>query len=679
MTGTLDDPLLRWIPLLPLLSAVVHGVSIGFVRRALPRAATVALSCGTVLASFVASAIAFATWVQQGRADAALVDVVYTWIGAGLGERAFSVDVALRFDPLSAVMCLLVTVVGFAIHVYSVGYMGEDEREDRGFQRYFAYLNLFVASMLVLVLADGPVLAFLGWEGVGVCSYLLIGFWYAGADNARAAQKALVVNRIGDAGFLVGVLLVFWALAEGGAPSTTWAGLEAALPSLAARVVALPAALGGLELPFLDVVGLCFFVGACGKSAQLPLHVWLPDAMAGPTPVSALIHAATMVTAGVYLVARMSFLYAEAELASTVIAWVGASTAVYAALAAVAQTDLKKVLAYSTLSQLGYMFLAAGAGAFTAAMFHVVTHAFFKALLFLGAGSVLLAVHHQQDMTKLGGLGKRLPKTRLAMLIGVLALAGMPGFSGFFSKDEIVAAVYASHLPGRRYLLGMALGTAFVTSFYAFRMYFLVFRGESRVESRIRSTMHEPGDSVMFPLYALAALSILGGYVGLPQFWGDMMLPPEVHSDSLGNFLASVVVRAQHDIPRAQSWALVVVATAAFAGGLVAAWLVYVRAPSWIVAFQARTLSLQAFARGGFGVDALYARALVAPLRVVADRVLFRGVDALLIDRVAVEGVARAVRGIASGVLRHAQSGLVQTYLFFLVAGSVAIALFLVG
>jgi len=679
MVNAVDDPLLRWIPLLPLLSALVHGVSIGLLRRALPRAAVVALSCGTVLASFVVSWIVFATWVQQERGDAVLVDVVTSWVGAGIGARAFSADVAFRFDPLSALMCLLVTGVGFAIHVYSVGYMGEDEREDRGFQRYFAYLNLFVASMLVLVLADSLALTFLGWEGVGVCSYLLIGFWFTSNDNARAASKAFLVNRVGDMGFLAGLLCTFWALSDAGVPSATYAGMQAHLSALADRVVLLPAWLGGFELPLVEVVALCFFVGACGKSAQLPLHVWLPDAMAGPTPVSALIHAATMVTAGVYLVARLSFLYAQAPFASSVIAWVGMSTAVYAALCAAAQTDLKKVLAYSTLSQLGYMFLALGAGAYTAAMFHVLTHAFFKALLFLAAGAVLLAVHHQQDITKLGGLGKRLPKTRFVMLVGALALAGMPGFAGFFSKDEILAAVYASELPGRRYLLTIAITTAFLTAFYIFRLHFLVFRGESKVESRVRSTMQEPGNAVMYPLYVLAALSMLGGYVGLPQFWGDMLLPPEVSSDSLGNFLANVVVHREHEIPRAQAWALVVVATLAFLGGLGAAFLAYGRSPALLGGLRERTRALQAFARGGFGFDALYDRAVVRPLAFLADRVLARAVDAFLIDRVAVEGSARSVVFFARTVLRHAQSGLVQTYLFFIVAGSVAIALFLVG
>ena len=401
--------------------------------------------------------------------------------------------------------------------------------------------------------------------------------------------------------------------------------------------------------------------------------------MAGPTPVSALIHAATMVTAGVYLVCRLSFLYAEAEIASTVVAWVGALTAFFAATVATAQTDIKKVLAWSTMSQLGYMFVAAGCGAFAAAMFHVVMHAFFKALLFLAAGAVLLAVHHEQDMTRLGGLGKRLPRTRLVMLIGIFAIVGVPGFAGFFSKDEIVLAAYTSHVAGRTYLLGIAMVTAALTAFYMFRMYFLVFRGESRVPSAIRSRMQEPGNTVLVPLYILAGLSLTGGYMGLPQFWGDMLLPSGISSDSLGNFLSTVVVTSSHDVPRANAWALIVLATAALSIGWLGAWLVCVRSPAFARRIAERTSTLIGWLRAGLNVDAAYRVVFVRPLQLIARRVMADAVERRAIDGALVEGAARGVQALASGLLRHAQSGFAQAYLFFTVAGAAALLIYMVG
>lgn len=677
--GWTPEPLLRWIPLLPFLAALIHGLSLGVLRRAMPARAVVALSCGAVLGSFVLSAIAFADLVGLTGAGGVLVDTPYTWIGAGIGSGAFSADVAFQFDALSAVMCLLVTGIGFLIHVYSVGYMGEDERDDRGFQRFFAFMNLFVAAMLVLVLADNLLLMFLGWEGVGLCSYLLIGFWFTDAGNARAASKAFIVNRIGDVGFLLGILLLFAHLSEAGAVTISFRGIEAAFAKIADTALVLPAMLGGFEMRLVDAIGLCFFVGACGKSAQIPLHIWLPDAMAGPTPVSALIHAATMVTAGIYMVCRLSFLYAEAPLASGVMAWTGALTALFAATVAMAQNDIKKVLAYSTMSQLGYMFLAVGCGAYTAAMFHLVTHAFFKALLFLGAGAVLLAVHHEQDMTRLGGLGKRLPKTRLMMLIGVLSIAGMPGFSGFFSKDEIVLAAYTSNVVGRRYLLGIALITSALTSFYMFRLYFLTFRGDSKVSSSIRSRMQEPGSSVLVPLYVLAGLSMMSGYMGLPQFWGDMMLPPEVSSDSLGNFLASVVVTTPHSIPRTNAWALVVLAVSASLGGFLLAWLAYVRLTKHTAKLAEKTTSIVALLRNSYYIDELYNFVVVRPLFFVSDRIVARFIEGRVIDGTLVEGTGRAVRGIANELLRPTHSGLAQAYFFFMIAGVAAMLVYLVG
>ncbi|TDJ15005.1 MAG: NADH-quinone oxidoreductase subunit L, partial [Deltaproteobacteria bacterium] len=351
---------LHWIPVLPLIAAVYHGLMIGIVRRSTPRWFVIGLSCGTVFLAFLASCAAFGALIGMPEDQRLLVDDVYTWIGSGVGDQVISANVAFALDPISALMILVVTGVGFLIHVYSIGYMDDDQRDDKGFQRFFCYLNLFTFSMLVLVLADNLPLMFLGWEGVGLCSYLLIGFWYSDSDNAYCGSKAFVVNRIGDFAFLLGLFALFAALSDAGTPTVTFREIEANFDKIVDATVTIL----GTQYRLVNVVGVCFFIGACGKSAQLPLYVWLPDAMAGPTPVSALIHAATMVTAGVYMVCRMSFLYAVAPEASAVVAWTGGLTAVFAATIAVTQTDIKKVLAYSTVSQLGYMFLAAGCGGY---------------------------------------------------------------------------------------------------------------------------------------------------------------------------------------------------------------------------------------------------------------------------------------------------------------------------
>ncbi|MEE8386308.1 MAG: NADH-quinone oxidoreductase subunit L, partial [Dehalococcoidia bacterium] len=580
------------------------------------------------------------------------------------------------------VMCMVVTGVGLLIHLYAVGYMDEDHRDDKGFQRFFCYLNLFLAAMLMLVLGDNLLVMFLGWEGVGLCSYLLIGFWYSDEFNAYCGSKAFIVNRIGDAGFLVGIFLLFWALAEAGVPAVSFRGIEAGFDKIVDMTVTLPAwipGLGGAVWGLPTLIGLCFFLGACGKSAQLPLYVWLPDAMAGPTPVSALIHAATMVTAGVYMVCRLSFLYAAAPGASAVVAWVGALTAIFAATIALTQTDIKKVLAYSTVSQLGYMFLAAGCGAYSVAMFHVVTHAFFKALLFLGAGAVIIAMHHEQDMQKMGGLRSKLPNTHVVMAIAVLAIAGFPGFSGFFSKDEILLSAFLAHdVPGHYALWAIAVITAVLTAFYMSRLLFLTFYGTSRVEAGVSSQLREPVAWVMWPLYILAALSVLGGLMGLPQFWGDMFNIPD--SDSLGNFLELTVVAApHHEIAHStELWLIAAAIGAALVGMAVGYWL-YVSRPELPERLAARFAGIYRTLLEKYYVDEFYDRSLVRPLVALSDRILFRGVDAGLIDGIAVNGSARTVRAIAANGLKYLQSGLAQGYLFLMIVGTVAIVAYLLG
>ena len=679
MVETHTDPLLRWIVLLPLLAATVHGITLALLRRPLSRWTTIVLSCG---APSVAFGIAFLSLLQlagQPADQRFLTDTVYTWIGSG----SLSADVAFLFDPLSAVMTLVVTGVGSLIHVYSVGYMDDDHREDRGFQRFFCFLNLFLFSMLALVLGDNLVLMFLGWEGVGLCSYLLIGFWYADRWNAYCGSKAFIVNRIGDFGFLIGIFLLFWSLADAGAATVNFQELQAALPKIAEQTVTLPDWLaflpGAPHWRLTTLIGLCFFLGAVGKSAQIPLYVWLPDAMAGPTPVSALIHAATMVTAGVYMVCRMGFLYAEAPGASAVIAWTGALTALLAATIAIAQTDIKKVLAYSTVSQLGYMFLAAGCGAYSAAIFHVVTHAFFKALLFLGAGAVILAMHHEQDTDKMGGLRAQVPWTHRWFLIGVLAISGIPPFSGFFSKDEILLSAYlADALPGHDALYAIGLGTAGLTALYMFRLYFRTFAGECRAPAEVRAHAHDPTQWILAPLAVLGALSFLGGWLGPSAAFTSWMGVDPAQSNSLANFLAPVLHGTHHEVGFETEQGLAVLSVAvAGAGVLLAAWL-YVWRPGMPARIRQSLAALHRAVVHKYYVDEAYDALFVRPLVALSENVLYRGIDAGVIDGIA-NGSARLVRGFANGVLRQFQSGLAQGYLVVMLIGSLLVAGFLIA
>jgi NADH-quinone oxidoreductase subunit L len=673
-------PLLRWIVLLPLLAATVHGVSLALLRRPLGRSATIALSVGAPAVAFAIAFYALLRLIALPAEERVLGDLLYTWIGAG----SFSADAAFLFDPLSAVMTLVVTGVGTLIHVYSVGYMDDDHREDRGFQRFFCYLNLFLFSMLVLVLGDNLALMFLGWEGVGLCSYLLIGFWFADRWNAYCGSKAFIVNRIGDFGFLLGIFLLFWSLAEMDAATVNFRELTEALPRIADQTVTLPGWLsflpGAPTWRLTTLIGLCFFLGAAGKSAQIPLYIWLPDAMAGPTPVSALIHAATMVTAGVYMVCRMSFLYAEAPGASAVIAWTGAATAIFAALIAIAQTDIKKVLAYSTVSQLGYMFLAAGVGAYSAAIFHVVTHAFFKALLFLGAGAVILAMHHEQDTDKMGGLRPLIPWTHRWFAIGVAAIAGFPFLSGFYSKDEILLSAYLAHdVPGHSALYAIALATAGITAFYMCRLHFRTFLGKSRVDPEVKSHIHEPNQWILAPLAVLGVLSIFGGFLGPSAALNIVPGVDPAHSNSLANFLAGVLHGVHHAVSFAtERWLAVLSVAVAGAGALVAAWL-YLWQPALPARARAALDGVHTLVANKFYVDEIYDALFVRPTVWFSENVLWRGVDAGVIDGAVVNGSARLVRAFASGVLRYAQSGLAQAYLFMMVLGTLAIAGYLMA
>jgi NADH-quinone oxidoreductase subunit L len=681
MVEATPNEAIRWVPLLPLIGAVVHGVSLAFFRKSLSRLLTIGLSCGSVIAAFGLSAVLVSDLTKLPQGARVMRDTLFTWIGTA----NFSAEAAFLLDPLSAVMILVVTGVGSLIHVYSIGYMDDDHRDDKGFARFFCYLNLFTFSMLMLVLGDNLALLFLGWEGVGVCSYLLIGFWYSDKWNAYCGSKAFIVNRIGDFGFLLGLFLLFWSLSDAGHAAIAFREIQAAFPAIAERTLRLPEWLSFLpgfpEWKLATLIGLCFFLGAAGKSAQLPLYVWLPDAMAGPTPVSALIHAATMVTAGVYMVARLSFVYAAAEGASAFVAWTGAATALFAATIAIAQTDIKKVLAYSTVSQLGFMFAAAGCGAFGAAMFHVVTHAFFKALLFLGAGAVILAMHHEQDTDKMGGLRKLLPWTHKVFLVGVLAIAGFPFMSGFFSKDEILLAARLSHVPAHGALYGVLLGTAGITAFYMFRLYFRTFLGESRASAESRSHVHEPAAVVIAPLVVLALASIFGGFLGpaaaLNPLLGVLDIAPE-DSNSFANYLAPVLSNAHHEISHADERMLAVYSVAVAAVGVAfAAWL-YVWSPGLPARLRGLLGPLHELVANKYYVDELYDRVFVRPVVWLSERVLHRLVDAGVIDGVLVNGSAATVRGVTNGLLKYAQSGFAQSYLGWMAVGTAVLVYYLV-
>ncbi|MEP6802170.1 MAG: NADH-quinone oxidoreductase subunit L [Acidobacteriota bacterium] len=606
------------------------------------------VGAGSVALSTVAAYSRLIPFVAGDRAP--VVERLSGWITAG----PFSVDLSLRLDPLSALMVSFVTFVGFLIHLYSIGYMSHDET-NAGYARYFAYLNLFMFSMLVLVLGNNFLVMFVGWEGVGLCSYLLVGYYYDREYAANAGRKAFVVNRIGDFGFLLGMFAIFGLF--GSLDFSTVFGAAAADP--------------GRFAPYLTAVCLCLFVGAMGKSAQVPLYVWLPDAMAGPTPVSALIHAATMVTAGVYMVTRCNVLFRLAPDAMLAVAIVGGVTAIFAAVIAVAQNDIKKVLAYSTVSQLGYMFLACGVGAYVAGMFHVMTHAFFKACLFLGSGSVIHAMGGEQDMRKMGGLRSKMPVTFWTFLIATLALSGIPPFAGFFSKDAILAGVFED----RRYILfAVGVVTAGLTAFYMFRLVSLTFAGRFRGTADQEHHLHESPSTMTIPLVVLAALSVVGGWVGLPRVFSET-------GDKFGAYLAPVFpalpAHREAGLSHGTEWLLIALSTAVAAGGLLLAWKWYARddgrEPDAIV----RALpGPYALVRDRFRVDELYEAVIVRPFRLLA-RGLWKVIDVLVIDGVL--NAAAFLVELAGDLLRFLQTGNVRNYALGFFLGVVGLMLFVIG
>jgi NADH-quinone oxidoreductase subunit L len=670
-------PILMWIPLAPLLGALINLVAGRWLERMVGRWIIHTIAILAVVAAFIVSAcLVFGPLLRmfhEGNGGVGITQVAYTWIEVG----AFKAQLAFRLDTLSAVMILIVTFVGSLIHIYSAGYMAHDPR----YSAFFGYLNLFTGAMLILVLAANLPVMFIGWEGVGLCSYLLIGFWFENESYATAGRKAFVVNRIGDFAFLLGMFLLFWATknintGEGG--SLDFAMLRS-IPAGQEYVKAFP----GVDR-LATIAGILLFIGACGKSAQLPLFVWLPDAMAGPTPVSALIHAATMVTAGVYMVCRLSLLYASSTTALAVVATVGMLTALAAAFMAFAQTDLKKVLAYSTVSQLGFMFVAAGTGNWVAAIFHLGTHAFFKACLFLDAGSVMHAMEHEGsatpgDITTMGGLRRRLPLTHATFAISCLAIAGIPLFSGFFSKDEILAGAFTVHPPewhpewyGKVLWAGL-LVAALGTAFYMWRLYFLVFGSDARSDAARHA--HESPRSMTVPLVVLAIGAFIGGVVGLPHFehlhfpqWLGEWLKPSLFESWYGEVGEPSIEGHTSDGTIA---VLLVIASLIAVAGVGLAWGFYSRGPSktverW-VARGGVFADLYRASKAKLWFDEFYDVILVRPFKVVAQ-FLLEFVDRFVVDTVAVNGSAFVV-GIFGRISRWFQNGNVQRYLVGVVIG----------
>jgi NADH-quinone oxidoreductase subunit L len=629
--------MIEWIwlvPLFPLIGVVFNG----FLGSRLPEKVVGWIGSLLVGLSFVVGLLAYIELLGMDAHHRTVTVPVFTWLLSGSFKAAASILV----DPLSCVMMLVVAGVSFVIHIYSIGYM----RGDRGFARYFCELNLFVFFMLTLVMGDNYLIMFIGWEGVGLCSYLLIGFWYEDDEKANAGKKAFIVNRIGDFGFLVGIMLMF---ATFGTVSYLSVFERAAHFPIGSSVI--------------TAITLCLFVGAIGKSAQIPLYVWLPDAMAGPTPVSALIHAATMVTAGVYMVARSNLLYSLAPVSLYVVAIVGAVTAIYAASIGLVQNDIKKVLAYSTVSQLGYMFLACGVGAFAVAIFHLMTHAFFKALLFLGSGSVIHALSGEQDIRNMGGLKNKIPITFVTFLVATLAIAGIPGFSGFFSKDEILFKAFSGE---HKWLWVVGVIAAAMTAFYMFRLVYLTFYGEFRGGKKVEEHIHESPPTMTVPLIILAVFSVIGGYIGLPHAlgggaWFEKWLHPVVTHEHLH------MMQEAHAHPSLSTeYLLMALSVLVALGGILFAYLMYQRDPSLPGRIVDRAKTLYKVLLNKYYVDEIYNAVVVQPLLKMSD-VLddvfdMKGIDGL------VNGVAWVVAATGKGV-RRIQTGFVQNYALFMGMG----------
>ncbi|TLD42713.1 MAG: NADH-ubiquinone oxidoreductase chain L [Candidatus Jettenia ecosi] len=629
--------LVALILLFPLIGTVINGLA----GKRLKKETVGYIACGAIGLSFLVSILVFCGLLLLPPQERLFEKELFSWIESG----SFKAAAGLQVDPLSGIMILIVTGVGLLIHIYSTGYM----HEDKGYHRYFCYLNLFTFSMLLLVLGNNFLLMFIGWEAVGLCSYLLIGFWYNKKSASNAAKKAFIVNRVGDFGFILGIMLIFLSFRSIDFTEVFHAASQGTF------------AVGSFAL---TLITLLLFMGATGKSAQIPLYTWLPDAMEGPTPVSALIHAATMVTAGVYMIARCNILYMLSPFTMTIVASIGAVTALFAASIGLVQNDIKRVLAYSTISQLGYMFLACGVGAFTAGIFHLMTHAFFKALLFLGSGSVIHAMSGEQDMRKMGGLRRHIPITYKTFLIGTIAIAGIPPFAGFFSKDEIVLESLAR---GNFFYWSIAIVTSLFTAFYMFRLLFITFHGKSRADHHVMEHLHESPKSMTFPLMVLAGLSSLGGFLGIPG------------ANIMSHFLAPVFGEQGHHTEisgreagvhhsEGHPYLMMIISTAIAILGIFIAYHLYVKKPELPKILAERFRFIYKLLLNKYYVDEMYDILFVKSLKKISV-MLWKHVDTQIIDG-SVNGVARLI-GRFGDILRFLQTGYVRNYAFYIVLGCI--------
>ncbi|NWF93632.1 MAG: NADH-quinone oxidoreductase subunit L [Syntrophaceae bacterium] len=646
------------IPLFPAIGFVLNG----FLGRRLGKGFVSWVGPSAIGLSFLTAIFIFFELIGRPPAERHFEKVIFDWVVSG----NFRTVIGYQIDPLSILMALVVTGVSFFIHIYSVGYM----HDDPGYPRYFTYLNLFVFMMLNLILANNFLLMFVGWEGVGLCSYLLIGFWFEKDSASNAGKKAFVVNRVGDFGFILGMFLLFTSLGKHGIWTLDFTEVFANANKLDPATV--------------TTITILLFIGACGKSAQIPLYVWLPDAMEGPTPVSSLIHAATMVTAGVYMVARCNVLYSMAPVSMAIVAIVGVATAIYTASIGFCQTDIKKVLAYSTISQLGYMFLGVGVGAYSAGIFHLMTHAFFKGLLFLGAGSVMHALSGELDMRKMGALRKKIPITFWTFFIATLAIAGIPGLSGFFSKDEILWQAFSSS-HGHFLLWLVAAVAAGMTAFYMFRALFMTFFGQSRVDPHVAHHIHESPKIMTVPLMILAFLSIVGGYVGVPHVLGganhvhEFLAPVVGGGAELGKAHAGISLLSQAWASSGEAGGhsaalellMMVISVVIALIGIGIAYLFYIKNPALPKLLAERWRGLYRLVYNKYYVDELYEILFINSLKSLGTG-LWRGFDDFVIDGT-VNGIAYLI-GWLSGSIRRVQTGLVQNYAFAMILGGVIIA-----
>lgn len=625
------EKLVTLIPLFPL----VGFLYITFLGKGLSKNLIGGIGSGAIFLSFITSIAVFST--QLHEANPTIVKA-FDWIKAG----SFDIDIAFIVDPLSTIYLLFITGVGFLIHVYSIGYMHDDE----GFNRFISYLNLFVFFMLILVLGDSYVTMFVGWEGVGLCSFMLIGFWYKDMKNNDAAKKAFIMNRVGDLGLILGMCMIFMNAGTLRYDDLFITGSEAS----------------SLSGWYLHAAAIFLFIGAMGKSAQIPLHTWLPDAMAGPTPVSALIHAATMVTAGIYMVARSSEIFAASDIASNVVLWAGMLTAVFGATVALTQNDIKKVLAYSTVSQLGFMFVALGLGAYSIAVFHVITHAFFKALLFLGSGSVIHGMGGEQDIRRMGGLKKYMPTTHLTFLIGTIAISGIPPLAGFFSKDQIIAVAFEEN----KIVFVLLSAASALTAFYMFRLYFLTFHGKFRGTHDQEHHLHESPKVMTIPLVVLAVLSIFGGLIGFPHALGHT-----IHfTHWLDHFLERTIEMPFMDMTLSVELILMLVATLIAALSIYVAYNKYVQKGELALEDDEIESSTHKTLAAKYYFDEIY------------DALIRKPIDALsaflqkVIEPTFIEGLVKVVSNIPSnlgGVAKLAQNGKMVMAIFAMIVGLIFI------